>query len=69
MKFLQLTKILSITTFLLCLTTHLLGQNKKNKPISVGFYNVENLFDTIDNPQIKDEEFTPNGDKLSLIHI
>ena len=27
----------------------------------VGFYNLENLFDTIDNPLTNDEEFLPNG--------
>ena len=30
---------------------------------AIGFYNVENLFDTIDNPMIWDEEFTPSGSK------
>lgn len=29
----------------------------------VAFYNVENLFDTIDDPNKPDEEFTPNGKK------
>ncbi len=31
--------------------------------ISIGFYNVENLFDTIDDPEVFDEEFTPAGEK------
>jgi predicted extracellular nuclease len=31
--------------------------------ILVAFYNVENLFDTADDPAIKDEEFTPTGRK------
>lgn len=39
-------------------------QTSANKTIAVGFYNLENLFDTIDAPDIIDEEFTPNGDKL-----
>jgi len=30
---------------------------------TVMFYNVENLFDTVDDPLIKDEEFTPKGKK------
>ena len=30
----------------------------------VGFYNLENLFDTIDTPKVKDIEFTPDGPKL-----
>lgn len=29
--------------------------------LSVGFYNVENLFDTINQPNVIDEEFTPTG--------
>ena len=31
--------------------------------LRIGFYNVENLFDTKDNPNKPDEEFTPNSDK------
>ena len=30
----------------------------------IGFYNLENLFDTIDAPDIRDAEFTPKGDRL-----
>ena len=33
------------------------------KPYKVVFYNFENLFDTIRNPEIYDEEFTPEGPK------
>ncbi len=29
--------------------------------IAVGFYNLENLFDTIDNPHKDDDDFTPKG--------
>lgn len=29
--------------------------------VVVGFYNLENLFDTIDNPLTNDEEYLPNG--------
>jgi predicted extracellular nuclease len=32
-----------------------------NKDLVVGFYNVENLFDTEDDPQIADEDFLPEG--------
>ena len=31
--------------------------------IRVVFYNVENLFDTFDDPAINDDEFTPDGEK------
>ncbi|WP_462318182.1 endonuclease/exonuclease/phosphatase family protein [Marinilabilia sp.] len=29
----------------------------------IGFYNLENLFDTIDAPDVRDEEFTPQSEK------
>ena len=47
---------------LICLV---LGWQEK-KPIEVaviGFYNLENLYDTIDNPIVNDDEFTPEGAK------
>lgn len=34
---------------------------KRLIPAVVGFYNLENLFDTIDQPEVLDEEFLPNG--------
>ena len=33
------------------------------KPYKVVFYNFENLFDTINDPDILDDEFTPEGPK------
>jgi hypothetical protein len=38
-------------------------QGQKAKIACVGFYNLENLFDTEDDPSIADEEFTPTGPK------
>ncbi|MHB0754695.1 endonuclease/exonuclease/phosphatase family protein [Polaribacter sp. M15] len=37
-------------------------QQRKNN-ITVAFYNVENLFDTIDDPKTDDDDFTPEGKK------
>lgn len=37
------------------------AQKKDFKPVVIGFYNLENLFDTLDNPMINDEEFLPGG--------
>ncbi len=37
------------------------SQEKKYKALCVAFYNLENLFDTIDNPNINDEDFLPTG--------
>jgi hypothetical protein len=37
------------------------AQDKKFKVHTIAFYNVENLFDTINDPKINDEEFLPSG--------
>lgn len=34
---------------------------KKYLARTIAFYNLENLFDTIDDPKTRDEDFTPNG--------
>ena len=43
------------TVFLSC-------QSAENKQVA-GFYNLENLFDTVDAPDVRDEEFTPGSEK------
>ncbi len=40
-----------------CATSRTIGA----EPITIAFYNVENLFDTIDDPNYADEDFTPEG--------
>lgn len=45
----------------LLLAGYLFAQQTHNKAI-IGFYNVENLFDTIDDPLKNDEQFLPDGD-------
>ena len=37
------------------------AQGKQAKVVCVAFYNLENLFDTIDDPNVDDVEFTPKG--------
>src|SRR5919205_2787785 len=39
------------------------AQQQQYKSAIIAFYNCENFYDTIDNPAINDEEFTPRGDK------
>ena len=46
--------------FLLVMTT-LYSQNNRYKIRTIAFYNVENLFDTIDDPDILDDDFTKEG--------
>ena len=53
-------KIVSI--FALCLVVFFAkSQEKKYKVACVGFYNLENLFDTIDQPDVNDADFLPTG--------
>jgi len=44
---------------ILSLSSALFGQ--KTKTIAVGFYNLENYYDTINDPKVNDDEFTPDG--------
>ena len=51
-------------TVIIILSTSLTSRAQKEKQFQmalVGFYNLENLFDTIDDPNKRDEEFLPNG--------
>ncbi len=54
------TKSLLFIFSLLCCYVNVYAQ--RDTPVGlIGFYNVENLFDTEDDPDIKDEEYLPNG--------
>ena len=57
------TALYSIAILLCCLTmSRMNAQEQQAYKIGlVGFYNLENLFDTINDPLINDEEFTPEG--------
>jgi len=48
---------------LLLATTFLLGQDGVGDTLFIATWNVENLFDTVDDPDKKDEDFTPEGFK------
>lgn len=49
-------------TLLLLLPFITLAQQKTNYKVAiVAFYNCENFYDTINNPAVNDDEFTPNG--------
>lgn len=51
--------LLLLPLFLLSISSF--AQKKQFKSAIIGFYNLENLFDTIDNTLINDEEFLPSG--------
>jgi len=47
--------------FIGCFPSHATSQGKKGNTITIAFYNLENLYDTIDDPVTDDAEFTPSG--------
>ncbi len=55
-------KLLSIILILVIICFNADAQKKKNeRTYIVGFYNLENLFDTYDDPVKNDDEFLPDG--------
>ena len=46
---------------LLCIGLTSTAQEQQYQINLVGFYNLENLFDTIDDPKTNDDDRTPNG--------
>lgn len=55
-------KTISFSLLLFLLASLIFAQEEKNSFVVMS-YNVENLFDTKDDPNTKDEEFTPDGVK------
>ena len=57
--------VLLVSLFVLILQIQTVNAQTKQYSIGViGFYNLENLFDTINQPEVNDEEFTPEGTNL-----
>lgn len=54
-------KLLKPTLLFLILLAISFGYSQSNKTAVIGFYNLENLFDTINDPLKNDEEFLPGG--------
>ena len=54
---------LLLAIILLCpaFSARLSGQEKPAAGLTIGFYNIENLFDTIDDPAKSDEDFLPGA--------
>jgi exonuclease III len=53
--------VFGLLLFVVLINHSVNGQGKAVKMVSVAFYNFENLFDTINDPDIDDEEFLPEG--------
>ena len=54
----MMRKILFLALLMLSMTAH---AQKKYSVYAIGFYNVENLFDTIHDPGKNDYEYLPDG--------
>ncbi len=46
-----------------------LAQKAMYRPALIGFYNLENFYDTVNNPLVDDEEFLPNSERHYNTHI
>lgn len=57
-------KFTFIVLGLFLFANHSFGQQKNYQIAAVGFYNLENLFDTLDTPDVNDLEFTPKGKRV-----
>jgi hypothetical protein len=61
MKRILLQTIITLATLIVISTFSSEAQEKKYQVVVVGFYNLENLFDTINDPSKDDGEFLPDG--------
>ncbi|MCA9458490.1 MAG: hypothetical protein KC587_17620 [Nitrospira sp.] len=59
----MLSRLLFLSLLIMTLSSRADAQHQYKVGI-IGFYNFENLFDTLDAPDIRDEEFTPSGSNL-----
>lgn len=55
------TIFITVVTFFALIT--LKGQKQSYKIAVVAFYNLENFYDTLDNPLVHDDEFLPQGER------
>lgn len=53
-----------LSLFLLVFCLSLSAQGKKYIVHTIAFYNTENLYDTINDPKVNDEEFLPEGKEI-----
>ncbi len=62
-KKIQMKKCLMLSSLFIALHISGFAQKATYKVAIVSFYNLENFFDTINDPNIEDEEFLPGGKK------
>ena len=62
-RFMKSTLRFILAVFFITTLFTLSAQDQSYKVGLIGFYNLENLFDTLDTPDVRDTEFTPVGGK------
>ena len=60
---------LILTAFALFAFTTTFAQTSSYRVSLIGFYNLENFYDTVNNTQVNDEEFLPNSERHYNSHI
>lgn len=58
-----LRPLFALLTFTVGIHLHAQQDEQRLEPTLVGFYNIENLFDTLDSPGVIDEEYLPSAPK------
>lgn len=58
-----MTKFLTTISLALLSFSAVFSQKASYHPSLIGFYNLENLYDTVNNPTIDDEEFLPSSER------
>ena len=59
----NMNRLLVPIAFVIITLSNSYAQKSLFKPSLIGFYNLENFYDTINNPNIDDEEFLPNSQR------
>lgn len=62
-------KKLFFAATILIISVSAYSQQHKYKVSVIGFYNLENFYDTINNPIVDDEEFLPNSARQYNTHV
>jgi hypothetical protein len=62
-------KRVSIIIFSITISLLVRAQERQFKPDVIAFYNLENLFDTIDDPEKNDEDFLPTGSNRNNTYV
>jgi len=65
----MIKKLYTAGIFLLLAVSGSLAQKGNFHPSVIGFYNLENFYDTVNNPNVDDEEFLPNSQRHYDTHV